>query len=58
MQHCVSFSKIQNLDSLILYTNSKLKNAVHIYKKFGFKELPLDKGNPYMPANIKMELKF
>jgi len=40
---------------VILYSNTKLPTAIIIYRKFGFKELPLEPG-VYKRANIKMEL--
>ena len=40
---------------VILYSNKRLKPAIHLYKKFGFKEVPL--GNvEYERADIKMEI--
>ena len=48
-------SKKLNADKLILFTNSKLKAAIAIYQKLGFKEVPLG-GQEYSRANIKMEL--
>lgn len=44
-----------NADKLILFTNSKLKTAIGIYHKFGFKNVQLD-GQEYSRANTKMEL--
>jgi N-acetylglutamate synthase-like GNAT family acetyltransferase/uncharacterized damage-inducible protein DinB len=48
-------AKKLNADKLVLFTNSKLKNAIAVYHKFGFKEVPLG-GQEYSRANIKMEL--
>ncbi|MCH2196625.1 bifunctional helix-turn-helix transcriptional regulator/GNAT family N-acetyltransferase [Kordia sp.] len=56
MQHCISFSKEQNYTKLILYSNRKLENAIYIYEKYGFKEIPMEKDSPYERSNIKMEL--
>ncbi len=44
-----------NADKLILFTNSRLKTAIGIYQKFGFKEVLLD-GQEYSRADTKMEL--
>lgn len=54
MQHCIDFSKSNHFDQLLLYSNTKLKNAIHIYKKFGFIEIPVEKNTPYARSNIKM----
>ena len=35
-----------------------LENAIHPYRKYGFKELALEKDNPYKRANIKMLLEL
>ena len=47
----------QNLKAkkLILYSQTSLAPAISIYRKLGFKEIPLEKGK-YERANIKMEI--
>ncbi len=57
LKKCVEFSKYKDLKSLILYSNKKLKNAIYLYKEYGFTEVILEKNPPYMRANIKMEMK-
>jgi len=44
-----------NADKLILFTNSRLKTAIGIYHKFGFKDVLLN-GQEYSRADTKMEL--
>ncbi len=56
MNFCIDFAKEKQLDSLVLYSNRKLRNAIHIYKKYGFNEIPLEENPPYLRSNIKMEL--
>lgn len=58
MQHCIDFAKEQNLVGLMLYSNTKLENAIFIYRKFGFVEIPVEEDSPYKRSNIKMELKL
>lgn len=58
MQHCISFSKEIGLESLILYSNSVLENAIYIYRKYGFIEVPVEKNSPYKRSDIKMVLKL
>lgn len=58
MQHCIDFAKTNNWKELIIYSNRKLENAIHLYKKFGFVEIPIEKNNPYSRGNIKMRLKL
>ncbi|MFD1095458.1 GNAT family N-acetyltransferase [Salegentibacter chungangensis] len=56
MEHCVAYAKKQGWEKLIIYSNRKLKNAVYIYEKYGFREIPIEKNNPYARGDIKMEL--
>lgn len=59
MQHVIDFAKSElKLDNLILYSSTKLENAIYIYKKYGFIEIPLEKDNPYKRSDIKMKLTF
>lgn len=58
LQHCIAFAKTQKLKGLLLYSNTKLENAIYLYRKYGFEELELEKDNPYERADIKMILKF
>ncbi len=39
---------------IILYSNTKLAPAISLYRKNGFKEIPVD--GPYKRSDIKMEL--
>lgn len=56
LTHCIEFSKSIKLSGLVLYSNTKLKNAIYLYRKYGFIELQLEKDNPYRRADIKMLL--
>ncbi|MBT8324912.1 MAG: GNAT family N-acetyltransferase [Winogradskyella sp.] len=56
LQHCIEFARSQSLKALMLYSNTKLENAIYLYRKYGFKELQLEPGSPYERANIKMQL--
>ena len=56
MEYCIAFAKEENLKKLILYSNTILENAIHIYRKWGFVEISLEPGSSYERANIKMEL--
>jgi ribosomal protein S18 acetylase RimI-like enzyme len=42
--------------TIFLYSNTKLEAAIHLYRKLGFQEIPVD--GPYKRVNIKMELKL
>ena len=56
LKHCIDFGRSRKLKGLILYSNTKLENAIYLYRKYGFVELPLEADNPYDRADIKMEL--
>ncbi|MBW1294726.1 GNAT family N-acetyltransferase [Aquimarina litoralis] len=55
MTFCIDFAKKQHWNKLVLYSNTKLENAIYIYKKYGFVEIELEKDSPYLRSNIKME---
>ncbi|WP_053992458.1 GNAT family N-acetyltransferase [Mangrovimonas sp. TPBH4] len=55
MAYCIDFAKQQHYKSLILYSNTKLENAIYIYRKFGFIEIPMEDNSPCKRGNIKME---
>ena len=52
----LKFGKEQNWNKIIIYSCLSLKNALHIYYKFGFKKVELETDNPYLRADVKMEL--
>lgn len=58
MKHCISFAQANDLEKLILYSNTLLENAIYMYKKWGFKEVALEDISNYERANIKMELQI
>lgn len=56
LAHGIAFAKSQNWEHLLLYSNTILEPAIYIYKKFGFKEVVMEKDSPYARSNIKMRL--
>ncbi len=56
MKFLIQFAKKKKWSRLILYSNTKLKNSIHLYRKYGFKEIPIEKNLIYSRGNIKMEL--
>lgn len=58
MEHTLNFAKDQNWEKLIIYSNRKLENAIHLYRKYGFLEIPMEDNGPYSRGDIKMELKL
>ena len=58
MLHTLDFARKKGWKKLKIYSNRKLENAIHIYKKYGFKEIPIGENNPYARGDIKMELQL
>lgn len=58
LKFAIAFGRSQQWRKIILYSNTKLDRALHIYRKFGFKEVTLEKELPYVRSNIKMELQL
>lgn len=54
MQYCIDFVTSHEFE-LFLYSNTLLANAIHIYRKYGFIEIPVETNSPYKRSNIKME---
>lgn len=58
MERSLEFARDKGWNSLIIYSNRKLANAIHLYKKYGFVEIPIEENNPYSRGDIKMQLKL
>ena len=55
LSHCINFAKQEQFKSLVLYSSTKLENAIYIYKKNGFKEIPVEEHCNYKRCDIKMQ---
>lgn len=55
MHYCINFARKMGWTKLILYSNTSLSNSIHLYRKNGFHEIPIETDNPYARGNIKME---
>ena len=55
---CIEYSKKSGMTRIILDSNTKQIAAINLYKKVGFKEIPLDPHTPYQRSNIRMEKKL
>ena len=56
MQACVDLARGSSRRRIILESNTRQVAAIKLYRKFGFKEVPLDPNSQYVRANIRMEL--
>jgi ribosomal protein S18 acetylase RimI-like enzyme len=55
LEFCLQQAKELGALKVILYSNTILEPAIHLYKKFGFKEVRLE-NSEYKRSNIKMEV--
>lgn len=56
LTYAINFAKEKNWKQILLYSSVRLKNALHIYKKVGFIEIPIEPDVVYKRSSIKMEL--
>ena len=56
LRKCIDQATENKLKKVIIYSNRKLKNAIYLYKSFGFIEVELEKKSNYKRADIKLEL--
>jgi ribosomal protein S18 acetylase RimI-like enzyme len=56
MQFAIDHARTRKWHKIVLYSNTKLRSALHIYQKYGFREVAIEKDVPYLRSNIKMEL--
>ena len=56
MAFAISFAMERSWKKLVLYSSTKLPAALHIYRKYGFEVVELEKDLPYKRSDIKMEL--
>ena len=50
----LTLAKQEGATEVILYSNTKLASAIHLYRKFGFVEVPVD--GPYKRSDIKKRI--
>lgn len=59
LKACIDYAKEKQVEKIVIVTNTKCEQAIHLYKKFGFVEVPVDKEKfPYERANIAFEQSF
>ncbi len=58
LEHCIQKAKNLKASKLSLFSNTKLTSAIHLYKKYGFIEIPLPAQLHYERADIMMEKYF
>ncbi len=57
LKACIDYAKERGIERIIIVSNRKCVQAVHLYRKFGFVEMPVDKQKfPFERADIAFEL--
>ena len=56
LNFAIDFGQNNNWDQITLYSSTKLDTALHIYRKYGFREVLLEENLPYARSDIKMAL--
>jgi len=58
MKSAIEFAKHAGADKLILLSNTRLKAAIALYEKFGFRAVPITHADEYKRVDIQMELRL
>jgi putative acetyltransferase len=60
LEHTIAQAKAIGAKALFLGSNTKLKNAIHLYESVGFRHVPAENlpPMPYTRANVFMEIQF
>ena len=58
VDYCITFARNQQWKSITLYSHTRLVPAITLYKKVGFKEIPLEENSHYERSDIKMLLQL
>lgn len=59
LKACIEYAKEKHIQRVIIVSNRKCEHAVHLYQKFGFRVIPVDKKKfPFKRANIAFEQVF
>ena len=53
---CVEYAKNKGKKAVVLESNTRQSAAIHLYRAFGFADLPLDPNSAYKRANVRMRL--
>lgn len=57
LRACIEYAKKPGLPKIIIVSNRRCTHAVHLYRKFGFLEVPVDRQRfPFARADIAFEM--
>lgn len=56
LKACIDYAREKQVNKIVIVSNRKCAQAVHLYRKFGFAEIPVDqKKFPFDRADIAFE---
>lgn len=59
LRACIDYAKELRLPKIVIVSNRRCTHAVHLYRKFGFQEIPVDKKRfPFDRADIAFEMEL
>ena len=59
LKACIDYAKEKKLPRILIVSNRRCVQAVHLYRKFGFQEIPVDRKQfPFQRADIAFEMKL
>lgn len=59
LKACIDYAKEKKLPRTLIVSNCRCVQAVHLYRKFGFQEIPVDRKQfPFQRADIAFEMKL
>lgn len=58
MAFSIRFAEQHHWKNLVLYSSTTLDNSLHLYRKYGYMQIPLEPDCPYKRGDIKMELRL
>lgn len=57
LEACIDYARKKSVERIIIVTNSACEAAIHLYRKFGFEEMPVDKKKfPFERANVAFQM--
>jgi putative acetyltransferase len=57
MDKCLATARDWKIQKVTLFSNSQLKTAIDMYKKYGFQHISTE-NSPYVTADVRMELEL
>lgn len=59
LRACIEYAEEKHIEKIIIVSNKKCVQAVHLYRKYGFTEIPVDREKfPFERADIAFEKLF